>query len=88
MSEKKAKEKRRNEQEQKPRVRQRITATFFEGGNIHVSGFPREFSSAMLAAHIITKTIADYFVRAAKDGRFKNGLAENPRIILPGANLN
>lgn len=84
MSEKKAKEERRNE-EQKPRVRQQITATFFEGGNVNVSGFPREFSSAMLTAHIITKTIADYFVRAAKDGRLKNGLAENPRIILPGA---
>ena len=86
MSEKKAKEKR---QEQKqPQVTQMITATFYNDGHVNVGGFSQDFNTAMLASHVITKTIANYFVKAAKEGRYNNGIAEKPRIILPGAGLN
>jgi len=86
MSEKKAKEKRR--EKQPPQVTQMIIAKFYDDGSMNVGGFSSDFNTAMRAAHMITTTIAKYFIKAAEEGRLKNGVAEKPRIILPGAGLN
>lgn len=84
MSEKKAREKRKEQ----PQVTQMIVAKFHSDGQVNVSGFPLDFNIAMATANMITKTIASYFVKAAEEGRVKNGIAEKPRIILPKGNLN
>ncbi|MBW1702818.1 MAG: hypothetical protein JRJ50_12005 [Deltaproteobacteria bacterium] len=76
MSEKKAKQKRQDGPPQ-PKIFRQINATFFDGGGMRVSGFPLEFKSAMLCAHFITANIADYFVKAAKDGRLKTVSPKN-----------
>jgi len=86
MSEKKAKEIRKKQKQ--PQVTQMIVAKFQNDGQVNVSGFPLDFNTAMATANTITKTIAHYFVKAAEEGRLKDGIAEKPRIILPGAKLN
>lgn len=86
MSEKKAKEKRQKQKQ--PQITQMITAIFYNDGHVNVGGFSLDFNTAMLAGHLITKAIANYFIKAAAEKRYHNGVAEKPRIILPGAKLN
>ena len=81
MSEKKAKEERRKQKN--VQLAAMITAKIYSDGSVGVGGFSLNFKEAMFQAHLITKAIAGYFVKAAQEGRLENGVAEQPRIVLP-----
>lgn len=79
MSEKKAKEARREEAKAGPKVIHAITAQIYSDGRVLVGGIPPNFGTAMNVAAAINKTIASYFVDAARDGRMGQQPADKPK---------
>lgn len=54
-----------------------------QGYQITFQGVPNDLDSALNVLSVLTSQVVKYFVKAAADGKMKDGKTEQSRIILP-----
>lgn len=82
MSERKAKEVRRNGNGEKPKIQ--VTISVYGNGRVEVSGFPLSHNLCMDIMHAGLRRAESFFLQAAKDGNLdEQNNYQPPKIIQP-----